>query len=97
MSIYTTERKAIFVDVLERMKTLGLASMEEIQSRLSDTPEKFSTRELMELTKMLLEPNVGAGKGGAGASGGVSVNVSFVTANHEGLPTLEIKGEQNGF
>jgi hypothetical protein len=94
MSIYTAERKAIFVDVLERMKTLGLASMEEIQTRLENTPEKFTTRELMELTKMLLEPSVGTAKGGSGGTGGgVSVNVSFVTANHDPIPTLEIKGE----
>ena len=80
---YGEERKAVFVDVMERMKALGLHTLEELQARMEEDPDKFSNRELQELAKMLLIDVNGKGGGaGAGAGGGgVSVSVSFVTAS----------------
>jgi hypothetical protein len=86
LATYHTERELVFVDVLERMKGLGLATMEEIQSRLEISPEKFTNRELQELTKMLLVDSGQAGGRGAsaaGTAGGVNVQISFVQANHQ--------------
>ncbi|HKU52983.1 MAG TPA: hypothetical protein VJQ25_10980 [Nitrospira sp.] len=54
LATYSENRKAIFVDAMERMKTLGLSTLDELQKRLEDEPEKFSRRELMEMSKLLL-------------------------------------------
>ena len=85
---YSTQRELVFIDVLERMKALGLTTLEEIANRMEEAPEKFSPRELMELTELLLvKGRTGPGGGAGGQSTGgpapaVSVNVQFVTADH---------------
>lgn len=82
IAYYSTERKAIFVDTLERMKSLGITVMEELQQRVADEPEKWSNRELMEFAKLLLiEPErKTAGYQSGGPNGpGVSVTVNFVS------------------
>ena len=84
---YGAERQAVFVDVLERMKSLGLHTLEELQGRLETDPEKFSNREMMELAKMLLVDGGHAGRAGqgtaSGGSGPVQVAISFVTATQQ--------------
>ena len=94
---YQTTRELRFVEVIERMKTLGLTTLEEIQARLEEAPEKFSARELMELAELTLikgRQGVGGPAGGGlpsagtGATGGVTVNVSFVGARQP-----QIEGE----
>lgn len=83
MAHYGQEREAVFVDVLERMKSIGLSSLDELQARLADDPAGWSRRELMELAELLLiKPGQGRGQFASGGSGGpaVSVNVKFVTA-----------------
>lgn len=87
---YASEREAVFVDVLERMRSLGLSTLDELQERLAEAPELWSRRELMELAELvLLKP--GQGRVGQGASGAplasVSVNVKFVTAENSGEGT----------
>lgn len=86
---YGTEREAVFVDVLERMKALGLSTLDELQARLAEEPEAWSRRELMEMAElMLVKPGArGAPGGGSGATPAVSVNVKFVTAaSGQGAP-----------
>ena len=86
MAYYASEREAIFVETVERMKGLGLRTLDELQARLEEDPERWSNRELMELADLtLVRPmKVGSGQfggqGGAGAGGGagVVVNVKFV-------------------
>jgi|SRR5215467_12131017 len=81
---YHNQRDEIFVDVVERMKTLGLSTIDELQRRLEDEPDEWSRRELMEMAElMLIKPaaartpmNVTA------AIAPVNVNVKFVTAQH---------------
>lgn len=84
LSYYSVQREQVFVDVLERMRTLGLHSMEELQRRLEEAPEKFSNREVMELVdRMVIAPaDIAAkAKGTAGPSGGsTSIQISFVGA-----------------
>jgi hypothetical protein len=92
---YGEERKAVFVDVLERMKVLGLSSLDELAARLEDDPEGWSKRELMEMAELMLVK----GRQGAGTSAGlpagpaVSVNVKFVTAQAPAVrePRLEVE------
>jgi len=85
VSHYSSEREAVFVDVLERMRALGLSTLDEIQERLAESPELWSRRELMELAELLLlKPQMrGVSNGGAPAAS-VSVNVKFVTAPEQG-------------
>lgn len=82
LAYYASQREAIFVDTLERMKTLGIMALEELQERLSNEPAKFSNREAMEMAElMLLKPLTAKGaSAGQGPSpgGGVSVTVNFV-------------------
>lgn len=91
---YISVREMVFVDVLERMKAVGLNSLEELQARLDEGPEKFSNREIMEMTELLLvKPTQGArGAGAAGASGpGTNINISFVTpvTQQPNVPVIE--------
>lgn len=68
-----------FVDVLERMKQLGLSSMEELQERLDLSPESFSHGQLMDLTELMLVK--GQGKGGGGPqTPGPTIEVKFISA-----------------
>jgi hypothetical protein len=94
---YAAQREIAHADVLERMRVLGMNSLEELQARLEETPEAFSPRELMELTElMLVKGRIGAGgAAGAGApqlTAGVAVNVNFVTAEHH--PVLEVQSQR---
>lgn len=77
---YATQREQVFVDALDRLKALGLNSVEEIQRRLADDPAKFTNRELGELAELaLVKP--GQGRGGATVPGpGINIAVSFVGA-----------------
>lgn len=84
LAYYATQREAVFVDTLERMKALGINALEELQRRLEEYPGKWANREIMEMAElMLLKPNLGkyARQGQGGGSGGVTVNVKFVNSN----------------
>lgn len=99
---YHTERELVFADTLERMRVLGLSTLDELQERLEHDPTRWSNRELMEMAElMLVKPRIatpmgqasslgGAPTGGASSGSGVTVNVKFVTAD---APTLIIDGE----
>ena len=85
LSHYQQEREAIFVDVLERMKALGLSTLDEIQRRMEDNPEKISFRELQELAELTLVKGRQQGGGGFGGGGSnappINLNVKFVGAS----------------
>ena len=98
---YASQKELAFVDVLERLKSLGLDSVEELQERLATNPDSFTKRDLMDLVKLgLIEGRAGPGsRQGAGASGGpgaaspaVNVQVQFVTADHR--PMVEGKSTE---
>lgn len=80
---YALQREQRFVDVLERLKVLGLSSAEECQRRLEEAPEKFTNREIMELMELaIIKPAEAVARGkaqGQGPAGsGVNISVSFV-------------------
>lgn len=86
LDYYGQKREKVFVDALERMKALGLASLDELQRRLAETADSFSRRELMELSELMLirGARVAGPVGPTGPMGqppgspAVSVTVKFV-------------------
>lgn len=89
LAYYAGNREKAFVDVLDRMKSLGLSSLDELQARLADDPDGWSKRELMDLSElMLVKGRGGALPDGIGMKGpaGVSVTVNFVQSPNADLP-----------
>lgn len=88
ISTYAAEREQVYIDVIARMRVLGLNTLEELTARLESEGDKWSRRELMELAElMLLKPMTAsatsrqaANSTTAGTGGGVTVNVKFVSA-----------------
>lgn len=99
LSHYQVMREQVFVDVLDRMKVLGLSTLEELQSRLEQRPEGFTARELMEMTELLLIKGrtgvAGAAGGERGPQGGnlPIINVSFVSADPKQSIVIDGKSE----
>jgi hypothetical protein len=79
---YHNQRDEVFVDVVERMKTLGLSTLDELQRRLDDEPDEWSRRELMELTELMLIKPAAARTpmNTTQAQAPVNVAVNFITA-----------------
>jgi len=82
---YSMQEELHHVDVLERMKILGLATLDTLQDRLETDSDSFSNRELMEQAELMLVKPMVATRGGilpgvaVGAqSSGVQVNVNFI-------------------
>jgi hypothetical protein len=98
LASYRNVREKVFVDTLERMKVLGLSTLDELQERLESAPEKWSNRELMEMAELMLKPQFptagsGFGAGPGAASGGVppvTVAVQFIKSE---TPQLTIEHE----
>ena len=92
LSHYGSIQEEKFADVLDRMKSLGLSTLDELQERLELDTESWSHRELMEMAELLLVkpmrvPPIGAGGSSNGSgSAGVQVQVNFVTATQPALP-----------
>jgi hypothetical protein len=87
---YSTQRELRFADVLERMKVLGLSTLDELQARLEENPNGFANRELLEMVDlMLVKSRSGPGMAtGPGGQAPVTVNVSFVEAGARSGPTI---------
>lgn len=96
---YQDLRQQVFVDTLERMKVLGLSTLDELQERLETEPERWSNRELMEMADlMLVKPKLATPMGAASSLGsagsaatGVSVTVQFIKSE---TPPLTIDGDK---
>jgi hypothetical protein len=92
LSHYASVSEEKFADVLERMRSLGLSTLDELQSRLELEPENWSARELMEMAELLLvkpmrqQAVIASASGGSSGPAGVQVQVNFVTAQ----PALSI-------
>lgn len=89
MNYYSVQREQVFIETAERMKALGLHTLEEIQRRLEEAPEKFSNREIMELAELVLvKPVAAASKGNQDRSGNAlapHVHVTFVGAQPQNV------------
>ena len=88
LAYYENQKREIFVDVLERRKTLGLLAIEELTQRMTDEPEKMANRELMELHDMAFGKIGSADSGSGGKAPAVAIAVSFVGPQVAPLPPL---------
>lgn len=79
LAYYALQEEAKHVDVMERMRTLGLSTMDELQRRLAEEPDGWTKRELMELAELMLVKPRAAQAPSAGGSPAVAVAVTFVT------------------
>jgi len=83
---YSSQREQLFVDVIERMRSLGLSTLDELQARMEEDPTQFSNRELFEQAELMLVKPMAATRGllrpgdtsAATGAGGVQVNVNFI-------------------
>lgn len=81
LAYYQQQKELIFVDVMERMKALGLSGLDELQSRLAKEPDRIAFRELLELVETTLVKGRTPQAQQPGTGGpGVVVNVKFVSA-----------------
>lgn len=81
ISYYAANVEAKYLDVHERLASLGLSSLDELQERLDQDPDSFKNKELMDLAELALDRSVtkDARKGGPpGASIPPTINVTFV-------------------
>jgi len=68
-------------DAGERMHTLGMSALEELQQRLADDPDSFSKRELLEMSELLLIKAKSLTERGPNPAGQpVKLAISFVPA-----------------
>lgn len=97
VAYYTAQREHIFVDAIERMRSLGINTLEVLQSRLEEDDSQFTNRELMEQAELMLIKPMAATRGiippggpraPDGSGSGVQVNVNFIqTQPREPAPT----------
>jgi hypothetical protein len=88
LSHYASITEKQFIDVVERMKELGLDTLEELQARLESNPGAFANRELMELAELLIHKPMSVAAmrhQGPGNASPVTLNVKFVAAEGQGL------------
>lgn len=78
---YVTNRNMVNASVLERMRVLGLSTLEELQNRLESNPDDWTKRELMELAALTLGKNSGLESQSSGNAPGVNVSITFVKAD----------------
>jgi hypothetical protein len=81
LDYYGKQVEIIHVDALERMRNLGIDTLEELQRQLTEEPEKFSIREKMELVELcLVKPAKAAAAAGHGGGGGPSsITIKFAS------------------
>jgi hypothetical protein len=93
VAYYREQKEAVYLDVHQRLATLGMTAIEELQQRFEDRPEGFTNREVKEILESALDRSIAPAKTGknAGAQPGgaaVSLTVNFVKA-HQG-PVLDL-------
>ena len=89
MAYYAENQEAILVDTMERMRTLGLMSLEELQARLIEEPDAWTKKELMDLAEMMLiKPQMAKAIAAAGGPARARVEFTFVKPSSDG-PTID--------
>lgn len=83
VSYYATNEDKKHIDVMDRLRSLGMSTLDELQTRLEESPESYSIRELMEQVDLtLIKPLTTAARNPATTlSGHVAVNVKFVQSD----------------
>lgn len=91
LAYYAGQAEQLTVDIRERLTTLGLSAMDEVQRRFEENPAEFTKRDLMEIIKQAVPAGASAGASGGPAGPAVALNVQFVSAPppSEPLPVLD--------
>lgn len=98
VSFYADEMNELYVDVHQRMATLGTSILEELTERFEADPEKFTKRELLDMFTAMADRSIPTAKGGpapqqaiiAGASGGLALQINFVSPTGDSPKTLDL-------
>lgn len=61
VAYYTEQKREVYLDVHQRLSTLSMDAVDELQGRLAEDPDRFDNRELKEIAEMGLD-RVGYGK-----------------------------------
>lgn len=78
MEYYKSQAEERTIDALARLRTLGITSMEELQTRLNEKPEGFSTGQLMEMVELgIMAPISAKAAGQAQSSGGTALQINL--------------------
>ena len=97
VSFYADEMNELYVDVHQRMATLGTSILEELTERFEADPDKFTKRELLDMFTAMADRSIPTAKGGpapqqaivAGPNGGLALQINFVSPQGEPAKTLE--------
>lgn len=89
VAYYTTQKEAIYLDVHQRLGTLAITAVDELQRRLDEEPHKVSSRETREIAEMALDRSLTKGTGASRGPGGMSLTVQFVQPTAEPEPAPE--------
>lgn len=98
VSFYAEELHEVYVDVHQRMASLGTSVLEELQERFETEPEKFTKRELLELFTTMADRSIATAKGGpkpqqaqtVTAGAGLALQINFVSPQGETLDLASI-------
>lgn len=61
VAYYAEQKREVYLDVHQRLSSLSMDAVDELQGRLAEEPERFDNRELKEIAEMGLD-RVGYGK-----------------------------------
>lgn len=97
VSFYADEMNELYVDVHQRMATLGTSILEELTERFEADPDKFTKRELLDMFTAMADRSIPTAKGGpapqqaivAGPNGGLALQINFVSPQGDSPKTLE--------
>jgi hypothetical protein len=98
VSFYADEMNELYVDVHQRMATLGTSILEELTERFEADPDKFTKRELLDMFTAMADRSIPTAKGGpapqqaiiAGPNGGLALQINFVSPTGEAPKTLDL-------
>ena len=98
VSFYADEMNELYVDVHQRMATLGTSILEELTERFEADPDKFTKRELLDMFTAMADRSIPTAKGGpspqqaitAGPNGGLALQINFVSPTGESPKTLDL-------
>ena len=98
VSFYADEMNELYVDVHQRMATLGTSILEELTERFEADPDKFTKRELLDMFTAMADRSIPTAKGGpapqqaitTGPNGGLALQINFVSPTGDSPKTIEL-------
>jgi hypothetical protein len=98
---YKTQKEAIYLDVHQRLGTLAITAVEELQQRMDEQPGRISNKEVREIAEMALDRSLTKGVV-PGRPGGTNLTIQFVQPTPEGdratsdtrSPILDLDSEE---